>query len=1114
MQNALRRALALLAAASLVAGLWPTAPSAAQDATAFIVRFEQPPAILLRAAAQAAGRSFDVEAYEARLFAQQDQFLEALRARGVPAAVVTHDVVENGAQAPRAVAARWAFALNGMAIQAPASALAAIQSMPGVAHVEPDRQIEFHLAESVPYVRAPETWRLRPGSSCGHGVTNDPATTGDESQASTNGDACGQGQAVAVIDSGIDWTHPEFTSDPSKLPGPGHDKVKFWANYEGIVAGVNGPVGTDDFGHGSHVASTIAGDDSLGYASGVAVDGRDVGQSRFEGVAPRADLWAYKVCGPASSCPGNVLSAINDAAKRGATVLNLSLGSTNDDPYSSQATAINNVMSARPGSVVAVSAGNSGPGYSTIGTPATGYLALTVGAATDPGDNQYFVQLSPTGKRLEINLFSNSPAPPNPPIQSDFVYVGLGCTPADYAGKTPVAGRIALIERGSPADSGTCTFTLKATLAQEQGAVGALIFNNVDGNFSGSMEKTRIPVGALSQADGSHLVGYTDPLTGHSERDGVLSTIKFDPEYTVIAGRITGFSSRGPTGDFRIKPDVVAPGNSVMAATTKVGVPTQSMQNAGGYTSAGGTSMASPHVAGAAALLRQLHPDWSPLDVKNALMNTAVLLTEPADGKPYSVLDQGAGLIDVHAAATTKGLLTALNKFRVPDGADADDDPDTLIADIASYSYGEVENYGGRVTRSVSFKIRDVSGTARTYSLAFQPGDGKNRGGWGRTLPADGFSASLSTTQITVPANGEAGFTLTIAVDGTRLRDGDYEGRVVATAADQTLRAPILYRSVHRQPAPAAAPVLADPSGVSRSGNYELDWSDVAAAIGYRLQEATSLSYAVTDDANGPLGSVGPAWKVESDVCNSLFVDACVDDAPANPLAWTRSTARSHGGESYRAFQGKDQNNRLVLARPVAVPAGVDVTLSYWTWFDTEPTFDFGYVEASTDGVNWSALDHVDGLSTAVVGSQDGWVHRSVDLSAYAGGALHLRFRYASDPLCDLVGDPVQCADTGYEGWYLDDIALTYGNWRTIAEPRRSDERVNGRPNGTYYYRVAALVNTVDANRAVTAWSNVADVTVQRGPVPTPRAATPAAPSADGGALDTVGSVVAGTLDA
>lgn len=942
-----------------------------ESATArFVVELESAPVGVAKARAAATGAPFDAAAYEAELAKGQDAVLAELASQGIATAVSSVSATTADGTST-ATALRWMYAYNGFAVEAPVGARATIEALPGVRRVQEDTEVHALLAESVPYTGANLRWDI--------GFR-------------------GEGQIIADIDTGIDWAHPSFTNDPAALPGPAHPKVKHYMSY---TAGAV----TDDFGHGTHVGATIAGDRALGYTTGTVSEIDDLGRSLFDGMAPKADLWGYKVLSTAGSgLTTSIVMAINDSAARGADVLNLSLGSTADDPSSANSKAVDNAMLS--GAVVAVAAGNSGPGYSTIGTPATARLALTVGATTDPGDNQYYAYdtTEVPARKMNLSLFSNSPPPPTPAVESEYVYVGEGCTPLDYGARAPVAGRIALIKRG------TCTFSAKALLAQEQGAAAALIFNNVSGDYSGSMDKTRIMVGAISDVNGAHLVQFTgaDGLSTHK--------VLLDPQAQTQAGQITGFSSRGPTDDYRIKPDVVAPGNTITAATSKIGLPAASMASASGYTTAGGTSMATPHVAGAAALLRQQHPAWTPFEVKVALMNSARRLTDPADGKLYSVMDQGAGLIDVPAASDIKGLLFVKR-------------PDYGTGVIeGSYSFQRVDNKGGVVTRSVTFTLRDLSGTTRSYAISFEPGDGKNRGGEGRALPAAGFVAQLDQTSVEVPANGEATFTFTVSVDGAVLASGDYEGWIVARAADQTLHAPVFYRAESGSAGGLPAPEVTAPA--TASGSFSLSWGALDGAKGYRVQEATQAPVQqVSDDAESGFAQ----WTV---------------GGTAGPLGWTSSFGRANSGSaSFYATQASSQNNTLTLEAPVQIPAGASAALSYWTFYDIEPGFDFGYVEASRDGKSWTTLESLDGASGT-------WVRRELDLSRFAGGPVHVRFRYTTDLVVD-VG--------AHEGWYVDDVSITTSNWTTLADTTDTSFTVSGRASGTYLYRVAALFDTADA---------------------------------------------------
>ena len=183
------------------------------------------------------------------------------------------------------------------------------------------------MDESVAYTRAPEAWQLG---------------------------ATGAGESVAVLDTGIDWTHPMFGGDASP-PSDLHPKVK---HYEAWTAGHS-----DAHGHGTHVAGTAAGSAAFGDTL--------LGPALYDGPAKDADIWAYKVLSDAGTGLNlSVVMGIESAVARGPDVMNLSLGSESGDPNSAESEALNNAAAA--GVVSAVAAGNSGPGYSTIGSPRLG----------------------------------------------------------------------------------------------------------------------------------------------------------------------------------------------------------------------------------------------------------------------------------------------------------------------------------------------------------------------------------------------------------------------------------------------------------------------------------------------------------------------------------------------------------------------------------------------------------------------------------------------------------------------------------------------------------------------------------------------------------------------
>ena len=765
----------------------------------------------------------------------------------------------------------------------------------------------------------------------------------------------------------------------------------------------------DGHGHGTHVGGIIAGDSSLGYTPDPVTG---YGQALLDGMAPKAFLFGYKVLtDPGNGAGASIVLAIDTAVADGAHVLNLSLGSTADDPSDPECDSIANGMAA--GHVVAVAAGNSGPAYSTIGTPATCQEALTVGSSTDPGNNKYYVNDRADNQRFQMNLMANSPAPPTAnPIEAHYVYVGEGCAPTDYALKAPVSGRIALIKRG------TCTFTVKKELAQANGAAAAIIFNNVSGNFSGTMTRSTIVVGALSDVDGNHLAGHTDATTGLSSH-----TLQFDPNYDSLVGQVSGFSSRGPTDDYRIKPDIVAPGDSITSAVPRATQPL-AMGDPSGYADAGGTSMATPHMAGASALMRQAHPGWTAREIKAAFMNTARQLTDPADGKPYSIMDQGAGLVDVQAALTAPAVIV---------------DP--------SHSFQVVQTGGGTKTVAHRFAILDKSGAGGTWSLAWHDGDGKNRNGQGRALPAAGWSQSFSSTSVSVPANGSASFTFSVTIDGSVLAEGDYEGHIVATNGTSTLRVPIFARHEKGPISGITAPVLDDPGTTDADGSYALSWSNISGEAGYRVQQATSVATAFSDNANDSLTG---KWTTQ-----------------AAPNGWTRTDTNANSPCcSYWSLNSDDRNAMLTLKKAIKVPAGSEASVTFASYEDTEPTYDFGYVEASDDGgASWVTLLTLDGWS-------GGWVQRRADLTGLSGDVL-VRFRYATD---GLISAPL------YLGWYVDDISIAVSNWTTSGSTvaDATTYSVANQPDGTYYHRVAGLFDRGGSQPILGPWSNVVDITVAR----------------------------------
>ena len=419
----------------------------------------------------------------------------------------------------------------------------------------------------------------------------------------------GEGITVGVIDTGIDYDHPDL----HRNYGGGHD----------LVDGDEDPMETKGMAggstlHGTHVAGIIA-------ANG-----------KINGVAPDAKIIAYRALGPGGSgTTEQVLSAIDQAIEDKVDVLNLSLGNNINGPDLPISLAINKAV--EKGITAVTSSGNSGPNKWTVGSPGTATKAISVGASTPPLLVPYLSFSSLPGKiRLESMMGSEGWKLDR---SIEIVDGGIGRKSQIKEAK----GKLVLVKRGE------ITFTEKAKNAAKAGAAGVIIYNNTEGGFLGNLEEPLdIPVASITMKEGEKLKKAMKESKEFARMDLV-------EEKDILAD----FSSRGPvTSTWEIKPDVVAPGVAINST-----IP-------GGYLALQGTSMAAPHVAGASALVKQAHPDWGPEQIKAALMNTSVPLNS-REGGGYHTYEQGAGRIQIEDAVNTETLVLPASlqfgKFRLAD---------------------------------------------------------------------------------------------------------------------------------------------------------------------------------------------------------------------------------------------------------------------------------------------------------------------------------------------------------------------------------------------------------------------------------------------------------------
>jgi len=405
----------------------------------------------------------------------------------------------------------------------------------------------------------------------------------------------GKGVVVGVIDTGMDYNHPDLKRSYLK----GRDLV----DYDDDPMETTGLYGQSTL-HGTHVAGIIA-------ANG-----------KIQGVAPDAKIIAYRALGPGGSgTTEQVLAAIDRAIKDKVDILNLSLGNNVNGPDLPISLALNKAV--EKGITAVTSSGNSGPNMWTVGSPGTAARAISVGAST-PILKVPYLSIDGRSEKLRLEPMQGSV---NWRLDRTYeiVYGKLG----KKEDLSLASGKIVLLQRGE------LTFSEKARNALDAGAAAVIIYNNLNGPFIGNLDqKIDIPVATLPKHLGQELANEL-----------VKNNLYIKTDIIEEKDFLASFSSRGPvTSTWEIKPDVVAPGVAITST-----IP-------GGYLALQGTSMAAPHVAGAAALIKQAHPDWGPDDIKAALMNTATpILNEKK--LPYKTYEQGAGRIQITEAVETDSLV-------------------------------------------------------------------------------------------------------------------------------------------------------------------------------------------------------------------------------------------------------------------------------------------------------------------------------------------------------------------------------------------------------------------------------------------------------------------------
>ncbi|EEE63467.1 subtilisin-like protease [Oryza sativa Japonica Group] len=460
----------------------------------------------------------------------------------------------------------------------------------------------------------------------------------------------GEGVVVGLLDTGIDAAHPSFRGEgmpppPARWKGACTPPARCNNKLVGAASFVYGNETGDEVGHGTHTAATAAGR----FVDGVSAFGLAAGTA--SGMAPGAHLAMYKVCNDQGCFESDVLAGMDAAVKDGVDVLSISLGGPSL-PFDKDPIAIGAFGAMSKGIAVVCAGGNSGPTHFTLSNEAPWMLTVAAGsvdrsfrATVRLGDGEAF-----DGESLsQDKRFSSKEYP---------LYYSQGTNYCDFF-DVNVTGAVVVCDTETPLPP-----TSSINAVKEAGGAGVVFINEADFGYTIVVEKYYgLPMSQVTAGDGAKIMGYAavgSPAASHNATIVFNSTVVGVKPAPVVAA----FSSRGPSAASPgvPKPDIMAPGLNILSAW-----PSQVPVGEGGgesydFNVVSGTSMATPHVTGVVALIKKLHPDWSPAMIKSAIMTTssavdndghAIMDEEHRKARLYSV---GAGHVDP-AKAIDPGLV-------------------------------------------------------------------------------------------------------------------------------------------------------------------------------------------------------------------------------------------------------------------------------------------------------------------------------------------------------------------------------------------------------------------------------------------------------------------------
>jgi subtilisin family serine protease len=692
---------------------------------------------------------------------------------------------------------------------------------------------------------------------------------------SKKGPGAGEGIVIGVVDSGV-WPESKSFSDrdaTGKLVyqsiGGGHgrcesteqvtdgswdanlcNKKLIWARHFDAAWGGDAAIKAqrpweftsprDYNGHGTHTSSTAGGN------NGVQPTGPAAGFTPISGMAPRARvamykaLWSTQDAATASGFTSDLVAAIDQAGADGVDVINYSISGTQTNFLDPVQVAY--LFAADGGVFVSASAGNSGPTTATVAHP--GPWLTTVAAGTHNRNGSGSVTLgngttysgasiaAPVGP-VSVVLATASGLPgADPNLLRQCFSSPAQLDPAKVAGKIVVCERGGSVVANARVD--------KSLAVKNAGGVGMILYNVVAGATLNA-DFHSVPTVHIDNVNGAAVVAYVNGA-------GAAATAKINQAtltFTDPAPFTASFSSRGPLlagGGDLLKPDVIAPGQDILASVAPPG-------NGGlDFNLYSGTSMSAPHVAGVAALLKQLHPSWSPMMIKSALMTSAYDVLDGPNTNPLVIFRQGAGHIKPNSAAdpglvynsgfndwlaflcgTTNGVSPSTCSALA--GAGYSFDPSDL--NVASIAIGDLAGI-----QTVKRKVTNVGSVAATYTAS--------------TTGLSGITATVSPSSLTLNPGETKPFTVTFTRTTAAL-NAYTGGQLTWTDGTHTVRSPIVI-----QPVALAAPASVSGTGGPINYSVKFGYNGTFSATARGLVPATTSPGTVAQDPGQSFTPGGP----------------------------------------------------------------------------------------------------------------------------------------------------------------------------------------------------------------------------------------------------------------